>query len=110
MGVMALLWMRWRRRSVHLRAVRAGRGRDAKVARRLYLQLLKTAARRGVPIHASTTSGRLLHGLREQNEDAERKAAPVVKLYEDVVFGGQALDERRVRDCRDNLNQLKKAS
>lgn len=83
---------------------------DIRRVRKLYARLLKLASRRGITVKPSTSGGSVLRLLHERSPYAAEQAAPVVHLYQDVVFGGSALDAARLKVARDQLNALKKAS
>ncbi|MFT7624515.1 MAG: hypothetical protein ACI9WU_003703 [Myxococcota bacterium] len=80
--------------------------RDGKIAKNLYKRLLKVSARRGVPVTPSTSSAGVIRLLRDISPAAAEEAAPVVQLYEDVVFGGAALSPGAEQTARTRLKRV----
>ncbi len=102
--------LRWRRKSDgRKRAVRSDT-RHTKAVRRLYNSLIRLARRRGVNVTAATSAGGIVRGLHAQSPYAAEQAAEVVKLYEDVVFGGRLIEnDDALKACKARLKKIRRA-
>ena len=88
---------------------RAYTGRDVRIVRRLYGRLLSAVERQGVDVGPATTPGRILEVLEESSPRAAEHAAPVLRVYEEVLFGGLPLSAGAEGRCREHLRNLKRA-
>ncbi|MFT5433112.1 MAG: hypothetical protein ACI9OJ_003817, partial [Myxococcota bacterium] len=111
--LVGLWWFRRRRlgpaKGAENSARRVANSRDAKVARRVYESLVKVAERRGVTVTDSTSPGRLLAALRADSPYSAEVAGPVIRFYEDIVFGGRTLDKSALELAKQNVRMLRRA-
>ncbi len=84
--------------------------RDAKAVRGLYRRLVKLARKRGVDVTPATSALGLVRALRQVNGYAAEQAAPVVRLYTEVVFGHAILEDTDVDRAKAHLRAIEKGA
>jgi hypothetical protein len=109
LGMVTRAWIRRYKAARKKRAPEVRNDKDALTLRRLYRRLLRSLNRKGVSVTPATTPEDIHGALYKRDPTLAEQATPILRCYDDVVFGRADLPPEQLADCRRRVSALRRA-